>query len=343
MVAAMIFGKRYGTLILALILCPCWALYGCATTEAPRTEQPQATASRFEYARVVMGSRARVVLYAPSEAVAAEAARAAFDEMDRINRVLSDYTDKSEAMRLCAAPSGVAHPISPDLLDVMIKSAAVHQASGGAFDPALGALTKLWRSSFRSGRLPDQGDLRLARAASGLDLIHIDQTSSTTTIGSPGLILDFGGIGKGYAAGRALRVLEAHGLAHAMVDLGGDLALGAPPPGAEGWKVEITDDRSGQARVLRLSNRSVATSGDAYRSVTIDGVRYSHILDPATGLGLTSSHGVTVIADEAWLADALASAASVLGPDGSAVLTKRWAGVELIWHAPSSERVHARE
>ncbi len=312
--------------MVALILCIC----GCASNPASHAQQAEATAFRFEFARVVMGSRARIVLYAPSEGDAVEAARQAFDEMDRLNLVLSDYTDTSEAMRLCAAPIGVPHPVSPDLLDVLLKSARVFEASDGAFDPSLGELTRLWRSSFRSGRLPDPDQLADATARSGLRLVRIDEARSTIELLAPGVRFDFGAIGKGYAADRALRVLARRGLPHAMVDLGGDIALGEAPPGESGWRVEATDDR-GEARELLLANLGVATSGDTYRSVTIDGVRYSHILDPRTGLGLRSSLAVTVIADEAWLADAIACAASVLGPKRVQPLLQRWSATRILW------------
>jgi thiamine biosynthesis lipoprotein len=324
-------------IMLAFILALTGTISGCATPGAElRPGQTEATASRFEYARVVMGSRARIVLYADNEPDAARAARAAFDEMDRLNLVLSDYTDRSEAMRVCAAPHATPHPISADLLDVLQKSRLVHQASGGAFDPTLGALTRLWRESFRSTRLPSPGALGHARACSGFHRIAIDPRASTLTILTPGLLLDFGAIGKGYAADRALHTLAEQGFPQALVDLGGDLALGDPPPDAPGWRIDATDDRSDTPRTLLLANTGLATSGDRYRSVTIGGVRYSHILDPSTGLGLRSAHAVTVIAEEAWLADALASAASVLGPTDAARLSARWPSAEFIWFAPQA-------
>lgn len=316
--------------MLALVLFP----LGCtANRPGERPGSGEATAIRFEYARVVMGSRARIVVYAGDEATAIEASREAFGEMDRLNLVLSDYTAKSEAMRLCASPAGVAYPVSADLLDVMLKASIVHEASGGAFDPSLGALTSLWRVSFKSGVLPERPVLEDARARSGLGLIEIDAGQSKILIRRAGVKLDFGAIGKGYAADRALDVLARHGLNRAMVDLGGDLALGDSPPAADGWEIAASNDR-GDSHPLLLSNVGVATSGDTYRSVTIDGVRYSHILDPRTGLGLRSSQAVTVTAEEAWLADALASAASVLGPEGCRRLTERWPSARTIWLAP---------
>ncbi|MFI4897602.1 MAG: FAD:protein FMN transferase [Phycisphaerales bacterium JB059] len=325
--------------MLAFILVLVGAVAGCASPVAEkRLPQAEATASRFEYARVVMGSRARIVLYADREPDAAHAAREAFREMDRLNMVLSDYTDASEAMRICAAPHATECPISADLLDVLQKSRLVHRASAGAFDPTLGALTQLWRASFKSNQLPSLEARDEARARSGFHRITLDPESSTVELLVPGLRFDFGAIGKGYAADRALRTLGSLGFTRALVDIGGDMAIGDPPPGAAGWRIGATDDRTDHPRTLVLANTGLATSGDRYRSITLDGVRYSHILDPRTGLGLRSAHAVTVVAPQAWLADALASAASVLGPADSARLTERWPDAEFIWFAPQAER-----
>ena len=119
--------------------------------------------------------------------------------------------------------------------------------------------------------------------------------------------LDLGGIAKGYAADAAVRVLSEHGIEAVLVDAGGDVAVGAPPPDETGWLVDLPNGES-----IRLAHAAVATSGDAYRFVTVDGVRYSHIVDPRTGLGVVGQPTVTVVAPNATTADALASAVSVM-------------------------------
>ena len=130
--------------------------------------------------------------------------------------------------------------------------------------------------------------------------------------------LDLGGIAKGYAVDEALSVLQAHGIDQALVDGGGDLVMGDPPPDSIGWRVGLKvlgKDGQPQDTVLHLANRAIASSGDTYRYLEIDGVKYSHILDPQTGIGLTCRRRVTVIAPEGVWADAWASALSVMGPD----------------------------
>lgn len=277
------------------------------------TAQP--IAERYEFARLLMGSRCRIVVYAASEAEAASICAAAFDRIAELDAVLSDYRDDSEASRLLRRAPGEWHPVSPDLARVLRISQEVHRASGGAFDPSVGPLTALWRQARRTGQLPDTGVLEEARARSGLGMIEVDPDHDRVRFARAGMGLDFGGIGKGYAADEAMRVLRTAGFDRAMIDFDGDIVVGEPPPGQpEGWAVAVDDGRGGQ-RTVRLSNRAVTTSGDAEQFVEIDGVRHAHLIDPRRGLGLTRPVAATVIADSGTMADALASAACVLGPD----------------------------
>lgn len=277
-----------------------------------------------------MGSKCRIVVFATSESDAAQACSAAFERISALNQSLSDYSPASEASRVFAARPGVWHPISEDLSEAIGKSMHVAAATDGAFDPTLAPLTKLWRSAKSNGRLPPSDLVESARNRSGFTLIGHDPARERVRFPSAGMGLDFGGIGKGLAADEALAVLRDHGLSVALIDFGGDLRFGdAPPDQPEGWSVQIRDGIVG-ARTLRLANAAIATSGDTERSVVIDGVMYSHILDPRTGLGLRRRVAATVIADQGWLADALASAACVLGPEGVPRLEQQFPGVQ-IW------------
>ncbi|MBM3853126.1 MAG: FAD:protein FMN transferase, partial [Verrucomicrobia bacterium] len=136
----------------------------------------------------------------------------------------------------------------------------------------------------------------------------------TVTLHAAGMQLDLGGIAKGYAADEALAVLARLSLPHAMVAAGGDLALGDAPPGAPGWKVELAPfgRPSSDALTVVVANAGVSTSGDVEQFVEIAGIRYSHVVDPRTALGLTVPIAVTVIAPHAAIADGLATACSVL-------------------------------
>ena len=141
--------------------------------------------------------------------------------------------------------------------------------------------------------------------------------------------LDPGGIGMGYAADRVLEVLAAHGIDSAMVDASGDVVVSAPPPGTAGWRITVAGlpgDAASGGGTLVLSHAAVTTSGDARQAVDIDGRRYSHIVDPRTGIGVSGPAAVTVIAGDGATADALATAASVLGPVAAVDVIARFAG-----------------
>ncbi len=260
-----------------------------------------------------MGTPCRIVLYAPDEEASVRASRDAFERIVELESVLSDYRQDSEVSRLSRAQAGLWHPVSSDLAEAIQLSRSVHEASHGAFDPTLGTLTKLWRQSRSDGRLPDPETLGLARSRAGLHLVEIDRSRRRIRFERAGVRFDFGGVGKGIAADEAMTVLRRHGVRAALIDFGGDLLAGhAPPDRPDGWRVSV-EDGLGTRRVLLLTNQAVATSGDLEQFVEIDGVRYSHIIDPRTGLGLTERRAATVIAPNAALADALASAACVLG------------------------------
>lgn len=264
-----------------------------------------------------MGTAFSLTVYAPDEPAAEAAAKAAFARVAEVEKALSDYDPLSEAMRVCrrndAAP-GVPIPVGPDLFACLTESVRVAKLTGGKFDPTIGPLTKLWRLTRRTQQMPAAADLAAARAVVGYKHLTLDAAAKTVTFAVPGVRLDFGGIGKGFAADEVLRLLRTrHAMPHALIAAGGDVTCGDAPPGSKGWSVEIKPLAAGRpARRLTLANQSVSTSGDLDQVAVIDGVRYSHVLDPTTGLGLTGRRSVTVVAPTGALADSLTKAASVL-------------------------------
>ncbi len=280
-------------------------------------------AEKFSFERPLMGTKFSVVCYAESREVAEKAAKAAFLNAEEVNQVASDYLPESELSLLASRPVGKPIPISPLLYELLDFSRRLAEATKGAFDPTLGPLTKLWRETRANRTLPDAEKLKAARASVGWQYFTLDPKSRTITLHRANMAFDLGGVAKGYAADLMLEALAEAGISQALITAGGDIRLGAAPPGREGWNVAIkTFDLSGNDEILTLSNAAVSTSGDLHQSVEIDGVKYSHILDPPTGLGLTRRIAASVIADNAKLSDALATAASVLGPDGSETLRK---------------------
>jgi thiamine biosynthesis lipoprotein len=252
------------------------------------------------------------VIEAESEPDAARAAASAFDEIARIEQALSDYRTDSESMRLMRQAPGEWHTVSETLFEVLVQSMDIHNRTNGAFDPTIGAISHLWRGS----SMPSGDELTRALDRVGFSKLHFDQGTRSVMFDRNGMILDFGGIGKGYAAQRAIDLLRSQGFMIASVDMGGDLALGDPPSDhSEGWRVEIITGL-GTNRSVSLANCAITTSGDLERFYEYEGVRYSHIIDPRTGYGIRERRAVTVIAPDASIADAIASAVSVLGEDG---------------------------
>jgi thiamine biosynthesis lipoprotein len=263
-----------------------------------------------------MGTRFTVICHADDGVLAAKAAAAAFSKASEVNQAASDYLPESELSKLTAGPVGTPIPLSPLLYKLLDHSRRLAETTGGAFDPTLGPLTKLWRETRRQGRLPAQEKLSAARAAVGWRHFTLDPASRTITLLRENMAFDLGGVAKGYAADLMLESLNSAGISRAMILAGGDIRLGDPPPGRDGWRVALQTSHSQRPdEVLILANTAVSTSGDLYQSVEIDGMRFSHILDPATGLGLTRRIAASVIAGEAKLTDPLATAACVLGPD----------------------------
>jgi thiamine biosynthesis lipoprotein len=300
---------------------------------------------RLSETRRLMGVPWTITLYAASEAVGREAAAAAFAEVERLNGILSDYDETSELARLsAAAPTAAPVDVSEDLWRVLERAAAIRDATGGAFDPTVGPLTTLWRQSRRSGELPRPDKLAAARAAVGPDTLRLDPERRAVRLEASGMRLDLGGIGMGYAIDRALEVLRQRSIVAAMIDASGDIGVSGPPPGSLGWRIDVAplDPMAigAERQTLVLVDAAVTTSGDVRQGVEIDGIRYSHIVDPRTGVGVVGPAAVTVIAPDCTTADALATAASVLGPvEGlRAVAAEPGAAARFVWLEAGADR-----
>ena len=266
---------------------------------------------RYEAQRPLMGTAVRIVVYAPTQPLATEAMDAAFERATEIATICTDYDPESELSLLSEAPIREPIPLSPTLAAVLAYAQDTAHNTTGLFDPTLGPLTRLWRESTHTRVLPGEGARQAAREASGWEHMKLDLEGGTLTLTRPGMRFDLGGIAKGYAADEMLRVLEGKGLRSALVALGGDIRLGAPPPDASGWVVGIRALGPQVTELVTVANCGVSTSGDLYQYVEIDGTRYCHILNPATGLGLTKRIAATVIAPTTTQTDPLATFACV--------------------------------
>lgn len=265
-----------------------------------------------------MGTQFTILLYAPSESAGKRAIQEAFSRVEQLNTILSNYGSHTELNRLCrGAPQAAPVEVSADLWNVLETADRYAGWSDAAFDVTVGPVTQLWRRARKRGVLPSAAALEQALARVGYRQIELDRKNRRLRLLQAGVRIDLGGIGKGYAADAALLEIKRCGITRASVDAGGDFALGDPPPEQVGWKIGIASaDPGGRPDCwLRLSNLAVATSGDLWQYVEIDGTRYSHLVDPRTGLGVTSSALATVIARDCTSADCLASTICILKPE----------------------------
>jgi thiamine biosynthesis lipoprotein len=290
-----------------------WLLVACRSTSL---------VERYSYSHHAMGCEARVVLYAPDEVTATRAAEAAFARIDAIEQALSDWRDDSDAERLCGAAGQGPQAVSADLRDCLTRAVELSVLSEGAFDPTIGAVTRLWRRAKREQRMPSADELAAARALVGVQhlTLHAD---GKVEIHTRGVRLDFGAIGKGWACDRALDTLAAHGITSALVELGGDLACSAPPPGRTGWTISAGNGTQAEDARLSVAHCGVATSGDDAQGWLVDGQRLSHIVRPQTADALRNTSRVTVVAANGADADALATAVEVLGTEKGADLAQK--------------------
>ena len=272
-------------------------------------------AERHEFSRPLMGMAFRIVVYADAKPLAKRASDAAFDHVAVLNKIMSDYDPSSELSKLSdLAGSGKAARISDDLYRVLDAGQALATNSAGAFDMTAGAATQLWRRARRIKRMPPEYVIENAIKASGYRAFKLDGDAKTAELTKPGVRLDLGGIAKGYALDESLKVLHKHGLRQALVSAGGDIAAGDAPPGKPGWKIALLGlKENAAAEFIWVSNGAVATSGDLFQVLELDGKRHSHIVDPRTARAITEQRLVHVLAPTAMQADSLATAISVLG------------------------------
>jgi len=296
---------------------------------------------RFEFVQTEMAVPIKVVLYAPDNTTASSAAQAAFNRIHHLNAVFSDYEPESELRRLMRiSAEGRPIPASDDLWKVLVHAQEVAKRSEGAFDVTVGPLVHQWRRSRRRGVLPPPDKLEEARQLVGYQYVRLHAETQGVELLKPGMQLDLGGIAKGYALDAAMAVLRQRGIRRALLDAGGDVVLGDPPPGKSGWTIGIAPlELKGQpSQYLSLANVAVATSGDMFQFVEIEGKRYSHIVDPRTGVGLTDRSKVTIVAPNGASGDSLATAVSVLGPEkGLALIENTPNTAALIMRAPDGK------
>ena len=288
--------------------------------------------------RLVMGTFARVVAIAADSKIVDRAIEAAISEIQSVDTLMSDYKSDSEISQVNKDGFTRAVAVSEPTYEVLEKSIEFSKLTGGAFDITVGPLVDLWHSAGKMGVPPSEEQLAAAKAKVGFEKLILDDQQRTVRFAVEGMRLDLGGIAKGYAVDKAIEAMRKAGAVGGMVDIGGDLrCFGKAPPGKKVWRIGLQDPRlktdeskSDLLLILQLASGAVATSGDYRQFVLIDGRKYGHVIDRQTGTGAEDLSSVTVIAESATDADALATAVSVMGAQKGLALIEKMPGTEAI-------------
>ncbi len=289
--------------------------------------------------RMVMGTFSRVVVIAKSRRAAQRCVESAFDVQNRIESLMSDYRDDSELSKVNRLAAQGPVPVSEMTFEVLQHAVHFSRLSNGAFDVTVGPLVDLWRKAGETDVSPTQEALAEARRKVGYDKLILDEKNRTVRFAVEGMRVDLGGIGKGYAADKAVEAMKECGALGGMVAIAGDIrCFGRPPRGQEHWRIGLQDPNvvrddlgpSTPLLILALTSEGVSTSGDYRRFVRVQGQKQSHIMDPGTGTGAKKLISDTIIAPDATTSDALSTAVNVLGLEEGLALVERIPGTEAI-------------
>jgi FAD:protein FMN transferase len=270
-----------------------------------------------------MASEHELLLWCDDEARASRAAEAAIADVARIEAKYSRYRDDSVTTQINLAAGGEAVAIDAETAALLSYADHCHRASDGRFDLTSGVLRRAWDFRRVPPRVPDAAALAAATALIGWNRVEWDERS--VRLPAVGMEIDFGGIGKEYAADRAATVCVEHGVAHGLVNLGGDVRAIGPQPDGAPWRVGIRHPRRDGAAIasVLLESGAVATSGDYERFFEIAGRRYCHILDPRTGQPVAHWQSVSVVAPLCVIAGSCATIAMLMERDGEAFLREQ--------------------
>ena len=271
----------------------------------------------MEVSRLSMGCLYTIVAYGNDAGAVSTAAERALDEVDRLDRLMSHYRQDSPLSQLNRLPRGTPTAVDGELFDLIAVADAYSRESDGAFDITVGPMMKAWGFFRGDGRVPSDDELSRLRKRVGYRHVVLNRAARTIAFDLDGVEIDLGAIAKGYAVDRAVATLRRQGVKAAVVSAGGSTiyALGAPPQ-SEGWPVDIQDPlAAGDVAFTRtLRDRALSVAGRSEKSFEIDGIEYTHILDPRTGMPARGVLSVVVLSPDGTSGDALDTTLFVLGP-----------------------------
>lgn len=264
----------------------------------------------------MMGNHFSISVVGPHEDWAAEKLQKAFDEIGRIEKLLTTFSDDSQTALINKAAG--LHPVKVDaeVMGLIQRAIRISELTQGAFDITYGGIDKdLWNFNLQMKSLPTPAVAKQMVRLINYKNIHLDSAAQTIFLKEAGMRIGFGGIGKGYAAERAKRVLKDLGVESGVVNAAGDLSAWGVQPNGQPWTIGIADP-NGKRRPFshfNITDMAVATSGNYEKFVTIGGKKYSHTINPKTGLPVTGIKSVTIICPNAEIADAMATPVMVMG------------------------------
>lgn len=265
-----------------------------------------------------MDTQVTVTVVSRSGDSAEKAIAAAFSEIEKIESLTNFYAAGSEISLINTNAGMSAMKVSPEVLEMIGKALSVSEKTDGAFDVTIGSVTKLY--DFHKKISPEESILRKNLSLVNYRNVTIDRLTSTIFLKKKGMLIDAGGIAKGYAADKAVTALRKMGIMSGLVAIAGDIKAFGQKPDGKPWQIGIRNPRAENLEddimaTLPLRDMAISTSGDYERFFLVSGVRYHHLLDPGTGSPARGCRSVTVIANEAAFADSFATAVFVLGPE----------------------------
>lgn len=273
----------------------------------------------------IMGTEVTVTVVAGSEETGAAAINAAMAELKRLDAMMSLYKDESEITKVNLSAGKNPVTVSPEMIELAEQSAVVSKLTNGVFDVTMGPLIVLWQIRTKEGKIPTDGELAAIRPRIGYENILVDKKSSTIFLKNPGMIMDFGGCAKGYAADKAAEALRKRGIENGIVAVAGDIRVMGRRPDNKPWRIGVQHPREKDKAltVLELSEKFISTSGDYERFQIVNKKRYHHILDPRTGRPSEGMESVTVIGDRGSIVDPLTTALFILGTQEGMKIVKK--------------------
>jgi thiamine biosynthesis lipoprotein len=281
---------------------------------------------------LLMGSRFEVTAVSDNDTLSWKAINACIGETRRIEKLISEWDSTSQTTNINRNAGIKPVKIDKELYDLIYRSIKISKLTDGAFDISFAPLLKVWKLDGTIKSLPAKEEIQQAKDKVGYQKIILDGKEQTVLLSKKGMKIGFGGIGQGYVANRCMQVMKAFGIQSGLINVSGDIITWGTQPDGTAWRVGIADpsNKSSIISWLSIKDASLVTSGNYEKFITINGIRYGHILDPRTGYPVQGVGSVTIMSPDAEICDALATGIFVLGVEKGLELINKLKGIECL-------------